>query len=208
VEAIELAVAMVPGVRQVQIIDQGGGLDINQSEFGNFNFIERLFSADRDLGNPYFFNVLVAPTPAAIWGGPDGLLAAIEGVLADIRPIGIYPTVQQATEVGVGVAADLVVRGLPLPTGPASVINASTTARDLRARLHVRLRRYIDGLKFGEPVRTSEVIFTLMSEPGMADVRNVRLIAFPASPTPADLEAANGGSGPAFRHDPVRLVIV
>src|SRR5262249_46213676 len=40
VEAIETAVSLVPGVRQSQVRDALGGLDINQSIFGNFNFIE------------------------------------------------------------------------------------------------------------------------------------------------------------------------
>ena len=185
--AVEMAVAMVPGVRQVQVQDLRGGLDLQQSIFGNFNFIERLFGAERDLGNPYYFSVLVAPTPAAIWGGPDGLGTAIAQALEDVRPIGIYPTVRQATEVGVGVSARLVVRGLPLPTGPAATVNASAAAAELRARLHARLQRYVDGLPFGEPVRVSEVVWALMSEPGIADARDVQLIRFPAAPTAAEL---------------------
>jgi hypothetical protein len=195
-QAVETAVKMVPGVRQVQVIDRRGGLDLQQSTFGNFNFIERLFGTDRDIGNPYFFTVLVAPTLAAIWSGPDGLRAAVEQALADIRPIGIYPTVQEATEVGVGVAARLVVRGLPLPTGTPAVVNASAAAADLRTRLHARLRRYIDGLPFGEPVRVSEVVFSLMSEPGIVDARDVRIVQFPASPTTAEIQT--GGSGPSM----------
>lgn len=189
-QAVELAVAMVPGVRQVQIADLRGGLDLTQSVFGNFNFIERLFATDRDLASPFFFSVLVAPTPAAIWEGPDGLHAAVEQALEDVRPIGIYPQVRLATEVGVGVSAKLVVRGLPLPTGTPAVVNASAAAKALRARLHVRLKRYVDALPFGEPVRVSEVIWTLMSEPGIADARDVQLLQFPASPGPA--AAASG----------------
>lgn len=190
-EAVEMAVAMVPGVRQAQVADLRGGLDLSLSIFGNFNFIERLFAADRDLASPYFFSVLVAPTAAAIWEGPDGLLASIEQALEDVRPIGIYPQVKQATEVGVGVAAQLVVRGLPLPSGAPAVVNASAAARELRARLHARLQRYIDGLPFGEPVRASEVVWTLMSEPGIVDARDVQLLQFPAAPGPAEL-APNG----------------
>lgn len=180
--AVEMAVAMVPGVRQVQIQDRHGGLDLQQSIFGNFNFIERLFAAERDLGTPYFFSVLVAPTVAAIWGGPDGLRAAIEQALEDVRPIGIYPALREADEVGVGVSAKLVVKGLPLPTGPAATVNGSAAAQELRKRLHARLQRYVDGLQFGEPVRVSEVIWAMMSEPGIADARDVQLIQFPAEP--------------------------
>lgn len=195
-QAVEMAVSMVPGVRQVQVQDLRGGLDLNQSVFGNFNFIERLFGAERDLGNPYYFTVLVAPTPAAIWGGPDGLRTAIQQALEDVRPVGIYPTLREASEVGVGVSAKLVVRGLPLPTGPAATVNASAAAAELRARLHARLQRYVDGLLFGEPVRVSEVIWALMSEPGMADVRDVHLLQFPAAPTAGELGGGIGAGMP------------
>ncbi|MFI7608159.1 baseplate J/gp47 family protein [Micromonospora sp. NPDC049366] len=179
-DAIGLAVATVPGVRQVQVFDGRGGLDINQTIFGNVNFIERVFSSQRDLGNPYYVTVLVAPTAAAIWDGPDGLQAAVESVIEDLRPVGIFASVDRAEEVGIGVEADLVIRGLPLPTGSRETVNTSTAAAELRARLHARLRRYVDELPFGEPVRVAEVIWTLMNEPGVADVRDLRLVRFPA----------------------------
>lgn len=182
VAAVELAVSLIPGVRQVQVQDRYGGLDLQQSIFGNFNFIERLFAAERDLGSPYFFSILVAPTVAAIWSGPDGLRAAIEQALENIRPIGIYPSLRQAEEIGVGVRAKLVVRGLPLPTGSAATVNDSAAAAELRGRLHARLQRYVDSLPFGEPVRVSEMIWAIMSEPGIADVRDVQLVRFPSEP--------------------------
>lgn len=194
-EAIGLAVGTVPGVRQVQAFDGRGGLDINQSIFGNFNFIERVFASERDLGNPYYFTVLVAPTAAAIWDGPDGLQAAVETVIEDLRPVGIFASVEKAEEVGIGVEAELVVRGLPLPSGAKETVNASTAAAELRARLHGRLRRYIDELPFGEPVRVAEVVWTLMNEPGIADVRNLRLVRFPADAATVVTATAPTGDG-------------
>ncbi|GAB3142947.1 hypothetical protein GCM10027290_18470 [Micromonospora sonneratiae] len=194
-EAIGMAVGTVPGVRQVQVFDGRGGLDINQSIFGNFNFIERVFASERDLGNPYYFTVLVAPTAAAIWDGPDGLQAAIETVIEDLRPIGIFASVEKAEEIGIGVEAELVVRGLPLPTGSKETINASTAAAELRSRLHGRLRRYVDELPFGEPVRVAEVVWTLMNEPGVADVRNLRLVRFPADAASITTATAPTGNG-------------
>jgi hypothetical protein len=194
-EAIGLAVATVPGVRQVQVFDGRGGLDINQSIFSNFSFIERVFSTERDLGNPYYFTVLVAPTAAAIWDGPDGLQAAVESVIEDLRPVGIFAAVDRAEEVGIGIDADLVIRGLPLPTGSKETVNASTAAVELRARLHARLRRYIDELPFGEPVRVAEVIWTLMNEPGVADVRDLRLVRFPAEAAVLVTGTAPAGDG-------------
>lgn len=179
VEAIRLAVSLVPGVRQVQIRDGWGGLDLHQSIFGNFNFIERVFSSERNLGSPYYFTVLVAPTPGAIWTGPDGLKASVESAIEDLRPIGIFPQVEVATEIGIGVAGKLVVQGLPLPGGSRATVNASEPARALKTRLMLRLRQYVDRLQFGEPVRSTEIVWSIMNEPGIADVRDLKLLRYP-----------------------------
>jgi hypothetical protein len=179
-EAIEIAISLVPGVRQVQVQDAWGGLDINQSIFGDFAFIERLFSSERDLGSPYYLTILVAPTPAAIWDGPEGLRASVESAIEDLRPISIFPSVEEGDVVGVGVAANLVVRDVPLPTGTSDTVNASQAARDLKQRLLERVRRYVDSLTFGEPVRASEVTWAMMGEPGVADIQELRLLRYPA----------------------------
>ena len=198
VEAIQIAVSLVPGVRQALIRDAWGGLDINQSIFGNFNFIERVFSSERDLGNPYYFTVLVSGTDSAIWDGADGLEASVLSAIEDLRPIGIFPQVQQAEQIGVCVQADLVVRGIPMPSGSKAVVNASVPAQALKARLNERLRRYIDGLSFGEPVRVSEVIWAIMSEPGVTDVQNVQLQRYPPGLQQVDFTTppSTGPSGP------------
>ncbi|MDZ8258026.1 hypothetical protein [Nostoc sp. ChiQUE01b] len=221
VEAIQTAVSLVPGVRQVQVRDGLGGLDLSQSIFGNFNFMDRLFSTERDLGNPYYFTVLVAPTPAAIWSGPDGLEVAIASVIEDLRPISIFPKIIPATEVGVGVKVQLVVRGLPLPTGSRDFMNNSTAAIALKQRLMARLQQYINTLSFGEPVRVSEVIWALMSEPGIVDAVDLKLLRYPpgfeAVQTTGDQpqEFAQGknvylqsGEIPVFIDDPSQLVIL
>jgi hypothetical protein len=192
VEAIRTAVSLVPGVRQVKIQDGFGGLDIHQSIFGNFSFIERVFSSERDLGSPYYFTVLVAPTPAAILEGPDGLRASIESAIEDLRPIGIFPRVQEAEQVSVGVEGKLVVAGLPLPSGPKAAVNASEAARALKARLLLRLRQYVEGLAFGEPVRAAEVVWTIMNEPGLADVRDLKLLRYPPGFENVDFGSPSG----------------
>lgn len=179
-DAIEIGVALVPGVRQVAVRDQWGGLDINQSIFGNFNFVERLFAGERDIGSPYYVTILVAPTPGAIWEGPDGLQAAVESAIEDLRPLSIFPAIVPADQLGVGVQAELVVQGLPLPSGSRDTVNASEPAQALKTRLLARLRRYVESLSFGEPVRHSEVVWALMSEPGIADTRELRLLRYPA----------------------------
>lgn len=225
VEAIRMAVSLVPGVRQVQVRDGWGGLDIHQSIFGNFNFVERVFGSERDLGSPYYFTVLVAPTPAAIWEGPDGLRASVESVIEDLRPVGIFAQVLQAQEVGVGVAADLVVRGLPLPSGSKATVNDSEAGKALKVRLLERGRRYIDGLQFGEPVRASQVMWALMNESGIADVRGLKLLKYPpgfdtlsfaAGPAPTGTQEFDCGKNvdlqvnqiAVFVDNPSRLVIV
>ena len=180
VDAIRIAASLVPGVRQVQVRDAWGGLDIRQSIFGNFNFIERLFSEERDLSSPYYFTVLVAPTRDAIWEGPDGLKRAVESAIEDLRPIGIFPQVQKAELVGVGVRADLLVRGIPMATGTKQAVNASAAAVALKQRLAQRLQSYIErDLALGESVRVAEVTWALMNEPGIADGQNVRLLRYP-----------------------------
>ncbi|QVN21769.1 hypothetical protein [Burkholderia pyrrocinia] len=196
VDAIQIAVSLVPGVRQALIRDAWGGLDINQSIFGNFNFVERVFGSERDLGNPYYFTVLVSPTDSAIWDGPDGLEASVLSAIEDLRPLGIFPQVQQAEQIGICVNADLVVRGIPMPFGSKASVNASAPAQALKARLNERLRRYVDSLSFGEPVRVSEVIWAMMSEPGITDVQNVQLLRYPPAMDNIDFTQPPPG-GPA-----------
>jgi len=179
VDAVRAAISLVPGVRQVQVRDGWGGLDLNQSIFGNFHFVERLFGSERDLASPYYFTVLVAPTPAAIWDGPDGLHTAVQAAIEDLRPMGIFPRIERAQEVGVGIAADLIVQGLPLPSGSRAAVNGSTAGVALRQRLLDRVRPYVDGTGIGIPVRAAEAIWALMNEPGIADVRDLRLLRYP-----------------------------
>jgi hypothetical protein len=195
VAAIETAVSLVPGVRQVKVTDGWGGLDISQSIFGNFNFIERVFSGERDLGSPYYFSVLIAPTVDALWEGPDGLRAAVESAIEDLRPISIFPRIEQASQIGIGIECKLVVKGLPLPTGSRATVNASAAARELKQRLMLRVQRHVDGLGFGEPVRASEVMWSLMNEPGVADVQDLRLVRYPPGFDTVDFAAGGGLPG-------------
>ena len=178
-DALQVAVSLVPGVRQVLVRDAWGGLDLDQSIFGNFSFLERVFSAERDLASPYYVTILVAPTPAAIWDGPEGLQAQVRAAVEDLRPLGIFPSVVQGETAAVSFAADVLVAGVPLPGGGDRVVNASDAAATLKQRLSDRVRRYVGGLSFGEPVRAAEVVHGLMDEPGVVDVRNLTLVRAP-----------------------------
>ncbi|EKV27259.1 hypothetical protein C882_1761 [Caenispirillum salinarum AK4] len=193
--AIEIAVGLVPGVRQVKVIDRYGGLDIDQPIFGNFSFGETVFGTERDLASPYMFTILVAPTAAAVWQGADGLAAAISEAVEDLRPIGLFPDIREAIEVGVGVRADLVIDGVPLSTGTRAVVNASDPAQVLKARLMERVRAYIEGLDFGASISPARITWALMSEPGVADVRNLRLIRYPRDAATIDFFGVADTSG-------------
>ncbi len=215
-DAIRIAASLVPGVRQVQVRDALGGLDINQSIFGNFNFIERVFGTERNLGTPYYFTLLVAPTLSALIDGPDGLIASLESAIADLRPIGIFPNIEVAEEVGVGVEAKLVVKGIPLPVGPKAAVNASAAAVALKQRLLARLRRYIDSVQFGEPVRSSEVVWAIMNEPGIADVVDLKLLRFPPgfasisfsnAPLPANLQKFDCGQNVTLQGNQIGVFV-
>jgi len=194
-EAVEIAVSLVPGVRQLKLIDSYGGLDIQKSIFGNFNFGERVFGTERDLASPYMFTILVAPTPAAIWQGPDGLAATIAETVEDLRPIGIFPDIREAVDVGVGVQARIVVDGIPLPSGSRATVNASEAAMALKARLMERIRGYIESLKFGETVSPAKVSWAMMNEPGIADVQDLRLTRYPMDTSSIDFTDPAAGDG-------------
>lgn len=196
VDAIRIAVSLVPGVRQVQIQDAFGGLDIYQSIFGNFNFIERLFNSERDLGSPYYFTVLVAKTDGAIWGGMDGLKVSIENAIEDLRPISIFPRIEQAVEVGVGVQANLIIKGLPLPSGTTQTINESKAATALKNNIMKRLNHYVESLQLGQPVRQSEFVWSIMNEPGIVDVQDLQLIKYPPDFDALDFDTVSGTNEP------------
>jgi hypothetical protein len=173
--ALRVAASLVPGVRQVVVKDLYGGLDVNQSIFGNFSFAERLFSEQRSLGNPYFVTVLVAAEEAAVWDGPGQLAERVKEAVDNVRPIGIAPSIEQALQVGIGFRVRISVDGLPSSgSGPAP-----GAVTDLVGRIADRVRRYVGQLHIGEPVRYSEVIWAVMNEPGVTDARDLHLLRYP-----------------------------
>jgi len=200
-DVLQIAASLVPGVRQARLLDTWGGIDVNQSIFGNFSFLERLFSAERDVASPYFVTVLVALTDAAIWDGPTGVRQEVLAAIEDLRPLGIFPAVERGEPVTVSFEADLVARDIPLPAGSIDTVNNSPAALALKTRLSERVRSYVTGLSFGEPVRAAEVTRALMSEPGIRDVQGLVLLRWPA---PIDTQLA-GSAGLAPPAGPMRV---
>lgn len=178
-DAIRTTIALVPGVRQAVVNDRFGGLDINQSIFGNFSFAERLFSEERSLGEPYYFTVLVAPGAGAIWDGPGQLRERVREAVDRVRPVGILPKIEQAALIGIGMGCIITVGGLPIPGGTPKAVNDSPEAVDLKGRIFDRIRRYVQGLSIGEPVRYAEVLWAIMEEPGVIDAKQLRLRRYP-----------------------------
>lgn len=186
-ETLRLTVARVPGVRQVQVKDKYGGLDIGHAIFGNFSFVERLFTEERNLGSPFFITILVAPDVGAIWEGPGQLRERIATAVEQVRPIGIHPNLEPVTEVGVGFQAQITVEGLSLTAGVQPTIDQTPEATALKHRILARARRYVNALGIGEPVRYSEILWTIMEEPGVVDCKFLRLRRYPPRLAGVDL---------------------
>jgi len=194
---IRLAASLVPGVRQAQVLDALGGLDVDLPVFGQFRFGESLFAKGRDLLSPHQVDVLVAAMPSAITGEvPGNLCDDVSAALEQLRPVGVGVRVYEAEEVFVTISATITTSGLPIPRTAAAQINSSV-ANDLKQRLLGRVAGYVSSLNFGEPVRYAEVMWALMNEPGVTDVSNLVLMRYPAlNPQVAD---------PATGYQPVPL---
>lgn len=177
---LRLAASLVPGVRQVQVLDALGGLDVDLPVFGQFRFGESLFAQSRDLLSPQHVDLLVAATPAAITGEvPGNVLDDVAAAIDGLRPVGVGVRVAQAEEVFVTISATITTSGLPIPRSAAEQIRSSV-ANDLKQRLLARVATYVAGLSFGEPVRYAEVMWALMNEPGVSDVSSLYLMRYPA----------------------------
>jgi hypothetical protein len=74
-----------------------------------------------------------------------------------------------------------VVRGLPFPAGTPTTVDGSAASMAMKSRLLIRLGRYIETLDFGEPVRPAQIIAAFLREPGVEDLRNLRILRNPAS---------------------------
>ena len=135
-----------------------------------FLFGERAFSLQRQIGSPYYFDIVVAPSPA----GPGPRAAAHPGIfdtlLATVRqwrPASIFPNIVQADEVEIGIRATLVVAG------------GTATQDAIRARSSDALHASVDDCRLGRGVLYSDVMLLARTVPGVVDVQNLHLRRYP-----------------------------
>ncbi|WP_020671285.1 baseplate J/gp47 family protein [Amycolatopsis nigrescens] len=166
VEAVAQAAFGISGVLDVALSDPLGGVDVSRSVFGRFLFGRLAFSAEaRRIGEPYFFDVVVAHETRAPWrtiGPVRGIFERVAEAVGAVRPVGIHPNIIEADHVEVGVRATVVVE--PGSDGPA-----------LLASIRQRLAAGIRGQRLGGDVLYSQVVRTFVEEPGVLDVRRLHL---------------------------------
>ncbi|SDM01996.1 baseplate J/gp47 family protein [Nonomuraea jiangxiensis] len=170
-EAARQAVLDVDGVVDVLLSDPFGGVDVSQSIFNEFAFGERLFSAERRIGEPYTFDVVVAHEFRWPWrttGAVRGVFERVQEVMERIRPPGVHPNVIEADHIDVGVRALVVVeRGS----------DEAALARAIRSRLAGAL----GDLRLGGDVLYSQVVRTVVEVDGVLDVQRLHLRRHPAA---------------------------
>jgi hypothetical protein len=170
-ESVRRAVLEVPGVIDVLPFDPLGGVDISQSYFNLFQFSERLFSGERRLGEPYFFDIIVAHEFAWPWetvGVVTGIATQVRSAIDRVRPVGIHPNVIQADHIEVGLQARVLVA-------------SGYDSHALLAAVKQRIAQDLRTLKLGSDVLYSQMMCAFMDQPGVMDVQNLRLRRCPAA---------------------------
>ncbi|MEV5847062.1 baseplate J/gp47 family protein [Streptomyces sp. NPDC051985] len=185
VESVAQAALGVSGVLDVLLSDPLGGVDVSQSYFGTFAFDQRAFSSEaRRIGEPYFFDVLVAHDFRAPWrtiGPVQGVFERVTAAVDTVRPVGIHPNIVEAIHVEVGARATVVVQ--PGSDGAA-----------LLASIRQRLATDIGGLRLGGDVLYSQVVRAFVEQPGVVDVQQLHLRRSPAASGPVTFGALAGQS--------------
>lgn len=171
-DALLAHVLQVDGVRDGAIFDPLGGVDVSQSYFNLFTFGERSFARPRQIGSPYYFDVVVAAEPGWPWqtgtGTVPGLYDSVVEQLRQWRPVSIFANVLQANEVDIGIRATLVV-----PAGH----NHDAVRGQIVAALHAS----VNAQGLGRGVRYSDVMLMARTAPGVVDVQNLHLRRCPAA---------------------------
>jgi hypothetical protein len=171
-DAVLSAVLDVDGVRDADVLDPLGGIDVTQSYFTVFAFGQRAFSRSRQTGSPYYFDVVVATRPGYDWvaapGGSGGVRDAVLDVVREVRPVSVFPNLVHANAVDVGVRARLVTA-------------AGHDADAVRGAFLDSLRTTVGDLRLGRGVLASDVLVLARSVPGVIDVQHLHLRRGPAA---------------------------
>ncbi|MGW7528519.1 baseplate J/gp47 family protein [Streptomyces sp. NPDC054783] len=170
-DSVRQEVLDVNGVVDVVLSDPLGGVDVSQSYFHMFAFDQRTFSAERHIGEPYFFDVLVAHDYRWPWrttGPVPGVFERVSAAVDRVRPIGVHANVVEADHIEVGVRAKV-------------VVEAGSDSAALRSAILRRLATDIGGLRLGGDVRYSQVMCALAEQPGVVDVQQLHLRRCPPS---------------------------
>jgi phage-related baseplate assembly protein len=164
-ESVRAAVLQVQGVVDVLLSDPLGGVDVSQSYFNVFQFDQRLFSGERRLGEPYFFDVVVAHEFARPWrtqGPVTGVFERVTAAVDRVRPVGIHPRIVEADHIEVGARAQVIVQ----PGYDTQAIVAAFTER---------LAADVGALALGGDVLYSQVMRAFVEQPGVVDVQGLHL---------------------------------
>lgn len=164
-ESVRRVVKSIDGVRDCRLFDPLGGVDVSLSKFALFSFSQRRFGTQRLLGTPYFFNILVATLPGFLWeseGLVTGLKQTIEDSIRDVRPISVFPNLQRADDVRIGIRARILIR-------------SGHDKNSVVASIKERLERRINALGLGNSVLYSEVLCDCMETPGVVDIQQLHL---------------------------------
>jgi hypothetical protein len=165
VDAVRQTVLELDGVRDALVYDPYGGLDKATSPFGEFCFNDQQFQAPRDITNPYFFTIRVAPNPGVLWESSGDIMGLQDEVLAaiqPIRPISIFPTLGLADIVQVALRVQLTLAG-------------GTDAGAIASEARADVAAYISALRLGDAVLYAQILRILAQVPGVLNVQNLRL---------------------------------
>jgi hypothetical protein len=174
------------GVRDAAIFDPLGGVDVSQSYFGMFTYGQRAFASSRQVGSPYYFDIVVAVEPGWPWrtgAGPvTGVYDAVEDVVRQWRPVSVFPNIVEANVVDMGLRATLLVQ-------------AGHDHDAVRGHLLDALHASVADLRLGRGVRYSDAMLIARTAPGVLDVQNLHLRRCP--PAFAGITFGTAGFGEA-----------
>ncbi|MFF7534705.1 baseplate J/gp47 family protein [Streptomyces bobili] len=165
-DAVLAQILDVPGVRDAAIFDPLGGVDASHRRFNTYLFGQRPFSTQRHSGSPYYFDVVVAVEPGWPWRQTDGDIPAVHDAVLDVvqqwRPVSIFPNINPANQVDVGVRATLLVQPGHNPDA-------------IKGEILAAVQDGVDRLRLGRAVLHSDIVLTARSTAGVVDVQNLRL---------------------------------